>query len=229
MAHKARCHRELRQSGCTNRRRGMMERRKSLAPSGGSSTARAMRSGPGMTKRCEFCGSAYGARRRNDRHHRERQRYCSITCANRGRHKPWRERFWSRVLKGPSCWTWTGSVFDTGYGQFSRNGRPENAARTSWEIANGQIPAGCSVLHHCDNRPCVRPSHLYLGTPADNARDCVSRGRHSHAKLTPDQVLEVRRRRRNGENGVALAREFGVSHASVYAIGLGRTWRAVPS
>ena len=88
------------------------------------------------------------------------------------------ERFWEKVdlsdKKG--CWTWTAALDGKGYGQFpSIYGR--GAHRTGYALANGPIPPGIHVLHRCDNPPCVRPGHLFLGTPGDNMKDMVTKGR----------------------------------------------------
>ena len=77
------------------------------------------------------------------------------------------------------CWNWTASVRDNGYGQMQTHKKVERAHRVSWEIHRGEIPDGMFVLHRCDNRLCVNPDHLYLGTHADNMRDITERGRSS--------------------------------------------------
>lgn len=109
------------------------------------------------------------------------------------------ERFWAKVNKqGPvpahrpelgPCWVWTGTVpKQPGYGRFNTGiklaGRwvIVNVHRYSWELHHGPVPAGLWVLHRCDNRPCVRPDHLFLGTATDNNRDMVAKGRHWRTK-----------------------------------------------
>jgi len=91
-------------------------------------------------------------------------------------------RFWPFVARGTAgeCWLWMGSVKDTGYGQFTINSlqkAPLRAHRVAWEIANGPIPKGLHVLHHCDNRRCVNARHLFLGTNHDNIKDMWAKGR----------------------------------------------------
>jgi hypothetical protein len=99
---------------------------------------------------------------------------------------PIEERFWDKVNRdGPipahmahlgPCWVWTASTRG-GYGSIGISGRMERSHRVSWELANGPIPAGLCVLHHCDNPLCVNPGHLFLGTKKDNAKDMYSKGR----------------------------------------------------
>lgn len=89
-------------------------------------------------------------------------------------------RFWSKVSKSEGCWEWTAAL-RSGYGVFYADGRLHRAHRVSWEIANGPIAEGLLVCHRCDNRRCVRPDHLFLGTSTDNNRDMTEKGRHGTA------------------------------------------------
>lgn len=145
--------------------------------------------------------------------------------------KTWkaRERFWSKVVKRDGgCWEWTAATF-RGYGQVSYEGKVRRAHRVSWEITHGRIPGDLCVLHRCDNRACVNPDHLWLGTRPENAADMVAKrrqargNRHGRRKLSDSQVREIRQRVA-GTTQRQLSREYGVSEAMVSLIVNGHNW-----
>lgn len=141
------------------------------------------------------------------------------------------------------CWTWTG-FRSSGYGFLSVGNRPTRAHRVSWELSNGPLPDiapgsyhGTCVLHRCDNRACVRPDHLFIGTQLDNIRDrdAKLRGRsgpgfprgerHPNHKLRACDVREIRRRyAAGGITQFALAAEFGVRQPHISRAISGTAW-----
>ncbi len=93
--------------------------------------------------------------------------------------------FWSNVDKSGECWEWQGNrtsgKWNYGIVSLGHRGERMRAHRFAWELAHGSIPEGMSVLHHCDNPPCVRHDHLFLGTQADNLEDMDAKGRRHNA------------------------------------------------
>src|SRR3990167_8808395 len=89
---------------------------------------------------------------------------------------PLRKRFWLRVQKGRSCWEWQGGITQSGYGRFHCMNDEIPAHRISYLLTKGDIPRQLLVLHHCDNKRCVRPTHLFVGTTTDNMRDALRKG-----------------------------------------------------
>lgn len=139
---------------------------------------------------------------------------------------PLARRFWVKVAKGSAdeCWPWTGSLnVNTGYGKIHENGKCLGTHRVAWGFAFGAIPAGMCVCHHCDNRRCCNPGHLFLGTKGDNNRDTRRKGRGA-TKLTPGVVLEIKARLATGERSSPLAREYRVTKGSIAHIKHGRNW-----
>lgn len=154
-------------------------------------------------------------------------------------------RFWRHVdrRRDDECWVWIGGHFPDGYGCFQENGA-KRAHRISWSIANGPVPDGASVLHRCDNPGCVNPSHLFLGTHADNMADKVAKGRQARcgpvnpargsgnpaAKLTERDVAAIRARyAAKTATQTRLAEEYGVSQVMVSKIVRRVFWRHVPT
>lgn len=105
-------------------------------------------------------------------------------------HVPVADRFWCKVRKSDGCWEWTGSIGSHGYGQIMDRGTPLTVHRVSYLLAHGEdsIADGLYVMHRCDNKKCVNPDHLSLGTHADNMADMTSKGRHWQQKKRETQV-----------------------------------------
>lgn len=150
--------------------------------------------------------------------------------------KPTIERFWEKVkIKGKDdCWEWQANIA-RGYGTFQFNGKPWRAHRFSWMIENGEIPKGLCICHHCDNKACVNPSHLFIGTMKDNMQDAVNKGRmangenHGNSKLTKEKVLSIREdyQYHGKENQVTLAEKYGVNHTTIRNIIIRKSWKNI--
>ena len=151
------------------------------------------------------------------------------------------ERFWSKVEKTESCWIWIGGKRDGLYGSIGLGGKGApniSAHRMSWELHYGKIPDGMLVCHHCDNPPCVRPDHLFVGTVSDNNKDSANKGRNAcnlppqptgemahRSKLTLEQVRQMRSLYASGINRFQISKMFPmVRHAAIYRIFSGHTW-----
>lgn len=139
------------------------------------------------------------------------------------------------------CHLWKGAKSDKGYGHLSINDKMVKAHRFAWELANGPIPVGLSVCHHCDNPPCVNPKHLFLGTHADNMQDMRSKGRCRpgtpgtntarrgiRVKLTEENVREIRARHASGSiSRNKLAIEFEVTPRIIGLVVKRLSWKSV--
>jgi hypothetical protein len=131
------------------------------------------------------------------------------------------DRFWKKVIKQPSgCWEHQGSIGSHGYPQAQPSGL---AHRESWKMHNGEIQSGMMVLHNCNNKRCVNPEHLRLGTHKENMDDVCKVG-HPRRKLSDDDILEIRK---STEPLRARARRFGVSQKAIQNITRGITYRHV--
>lgn len=129
------------------------------------------------------------------------------------------------VEKTDGCWNWTGARDKDGYGIFSYARKTRRAAKMALQIDGRPVPAGHYACHHCDNPACVRPDHLYAGTPTENSADAVARQRlRPKTKLTANQVRLIRSASGTHEE---IAASFGVSRANVSLIRESKTWRHI--
>ena len=184
------------------------------------------------TKACEYCGASYSRNPQYSDRQWVEQKYCGRDCFGLATRKDMETRFraFFRPAAESSCWVWTGSKDEAGYGLFQRATRHlVRAHRLSFELHNGITPGELRVLHRCDNPPCVNPHHLFLGTDLDNARDMIAKGRGRHlrgeelpaAKLSEDQVRQIRA---DPRTQAVIAAEYGLGQTGVSAIKRRATW-----
>lgn len=155
----------------------------------------------------------------------------------------WAKTFEQRVLasldrsRGPdACWPWTGSRDSKGYERLKAGGRTIKAHRAVYTLLVGPIPDNLFLIHTCpggDNPWCCNPAHLRPGTRLDNAHDAVERGqqvqgeRHHAAKLTVEQVAQIRHRFEDGETQTWLAHVYGVSQHAIWTVVRYHQWKHV--
>lgn len=147
------------------------------------------------------------------------------------------ERFWAMVDKrGPDdCWMWQGDTTNSGYGRLRIDDHTISTHRYSYELHFGPIPEGLGVLHKCDNRPCCNPNHLFTGTALDNNQDMIQKGRqrqpsganHPFAKLSPEDVQEIRQLEQSGVPQSILALRYGVGRSQINKIVHFRSWSKI--
>jgi len=145
-------------------------------------------------------------------------------------------RFWAKVDKTGDCWVWTAALSTGGYGKLSLNQRVAHAHRVAYTLCIGPIPDRLLVCHTCDNRRCVRPDHLFVGTHLDNARDRDAKGRlndragelNGRARFTVEDIREIRQLADvDGLFQYEIAERFGTRQSRISDIVLRKTWREV--
>jgi Autographiviridae endonuclease len=153
-------------------------------------------------------------------------------------------KFWAKVRRSKDCWEWTGQPNANGYGAFHwwahGKSRATQAHRVSWFLTHGPIPADMYVLHMCDNRKCVRPSHLFLGTQQDNIKDMHAKHRwkmnnpsrrdgslNPCAKHTERDIHRMLALHKAGFSQVRISRLFGISRPQLCMIVNNKAWRHV--
>lgn len=131
------------------------------------------------------------------------------------------KRFWEAVdVRSPNeCWNWIGCIIPSGYGQFLIYNTRIRAHRFSLYVHGTEIPKGMFACHHCDNKRCVNPNHLYVGTCADNNRDAMERGQNPVVyKISPETRIEIERLNRQGISERKLAVMFKTSRTTIVKI-----------
>lgn len=134
------------------------------------------------------------------------------------------DSFYTPVTES-GCHLWLGALSTRGYGRIMVDGKVRNAHRVSWQLAKGPIPDGAFLCHKCDTRSCINPEHLFVGDQASNMADVRAKRRWcgiSHrSKLTPEQVIDIRK---SPESGSRMARKYGVHPSTIHEIIFRKTW-----
>ena len=154
------------------------------------------------------------------------------------------KRFYKKIEKTDYCWVWLGAKTGSGYGVVrGPDSRMMGAHVASYLIHNGPIEVGQQICHICDNKLCVNPNHLFIGTQLDNMHDMISKGRqatgeklnhpsqkgelNSGSKLTEDQVIKEKKLYSEGYRQCEIMRLLGITRANIWAIVHGVSWNHV--
>lgn len=145
--------------------------------------------------------------------------------------------FWNDVyrMNDRDCWEWLGYIENRGYGVLVYKFERYKAHRLSWMIHYGSIPEDKIVMHICDNRKCVNPIHLKLGTQDDNMKDCKTKQRnvkhtgedHGMALLSESQVINILSELKQGVKSKDLAHKYRVHRGTIDAIKLNKSWKHI--
>jgi hypothetical protein len=131
------------------------------------------------------------------------------------------------------CMEWSKKTDRNGYVRFHTTDGPSLIHRYSYELHVGKIPDGICVLHRCDNRKCVAPDHLFLGTKSDNGIDRDQKNRQAkgetqgHSKLTTENVILIKHELKNGISAAKIARSFNVTRQAIGLIKRNINWRHI--
>jgi hypothetical protein len=183
-----------------------------------------------------------------------RKKYCSRLCMEEFR-SPTLEKLVKNnyEVKENGCWEWTSSISSpSGYGKLDFKGKTVSAHRASYKVFKGEIPKGKHICHSCDNRKCVNPDHLWVGTAKDNVHDMIKKGRqgstkgrklcpehlakfhgnrssregskHHLAKLDEEKVKEIKKMIRDGHKNNEIAEIYNVDKSNISLIRNGKRW-----
>lgn len=142
-------------------------------------------------------------------------------------------RLMDRTVKQKNgCWEWQGTLTYDGYGRWGINKKKDGVHRSSYKIFKGEIPKGLFVCHTCDNRKCVNPDHLWLGTNKDNLDDMRRKGRQpkllGHRKLTIENVKEIRASYFGNFKTVKhFSKKFNVRNETISKIVHNKSWKVI--
>ncbi len=173
--------------------------------------------GIGLEKPCQVCGKMVKRKAKNH--------FCSPKC-----------KFMNKIKKNKNgCWDWEGQCNLDGYGKFFIGEKRFTASRYSYELFKGKIPKGKLVCHTCDNRKCVNPDHLWIGTCKDNIQDMIKKKRKNflkgsqikNSKLTEKDIPEIRKMHKEGMRKKEISSKYKVALETINDVIKKITWKHV--